>query len=428
MTVRRRAILVYRGEDDEALEEEFKALAEAAGYEVVAYVRQRRVHPDPRYNIGRGKVQEIKKLVEELKPDKVIVYNELKPVQTYNLIKELGVEVIDRVELVLEIFAQRAGSREAKLQIELARLKHELPMIKERIRLSKLKELPGFLGGGAYALDTYYKHMLRRLHKIEREIKEIKKRKSLIRSGRKRRSPYPVIAIAGYTCAGKTTLFNALANEKKLVDDKPFATLDTCTRLVKLGPVKAYVVDTIGFIRNLPPILIDAFHTTLEDITLSDLVLLVVDASKPVNRVVEELETSLEILADIDAVSKPIVVALNKIDLLTPDEVKKRVEVVETGFSGEVREVVPISAAKRIGFSELENAIIRNLPNIARVRLVVPKHVLRRLEGVCSIVSVHGEGDEVVVEAYVPRTNFKSLTSWGVRLLEDNSSETGSQT
>ncbi len=352
-------VLVYCGPKDEGREREFQVLAEAANYRVLAYLKQYKRASGP-FGIGRGKLEELKDLVKKLGAKKVIFYQSLKPAQVYRLEKELGVEVSDRIQLVLEIFARRAGSREAKLQIELARLRYELPLIRERIRLAKLGELPGFHGGGRYDFDAFYRHAVMKMARIRRELSKLRERKKLHRE-RRARYGYPIVAITGYTCAGKTTLFNALTSETKLVDDKPFATLSTYIRRVNVYGIPVLVMDTIGFIQDLPPFLIDAFYATLEDLVYSTLILLVIDAAESLSEIERKVDTCLDVFAEIGAISKPIIGVLNKIDLVPTHVIDERIRFVRERFP-ELNEVVAISALRGWGLDLLKHVIAKYIP------------------------------------------------------------------
>ncbi|MDT7878441.1 MAG: GTPase HflX [Candidatus Caldarchaeales archaeon] len=294
--------------------EELKELCETAGYQVVYQVAQER-YPHPQYNIGPGKVKELKKSVNELGIKKIVFENELKPVQEYNLAKELGVEVIDRIRLILEIFTLHASSLEARLQIKLASLKYELPRAKEKVRLAKKGEQPGFHGLGAYEANVYYEEINRRIQKIQERLEKIMERKRR-ELGRRKRSGVPTIALTGYTNAGKSTLFSRLTEYPAEISSKLFTTLSTKRRLTRILGRPYYVSDTVGFIKNVPALLISAFHSTLMEVAEADLVLLLVDASLPLQEVRERLAVSLSTLRQIGVLNIPVILALNKCDLI----------------------------------------------------------------------------------------------------------------
>jgi len=291
----------------------------------------------------------------------LVVYDELKPRHKVNLMKELGIEVIDKIELILQIFALHAGSKEARLQIEMARITHQLPLIKEWIRRAKLGELPGFLGPGAYAIDTYYKHMKRRLARIRRELMELRNRRSKERDTR-RRYGWPQVAITGYANAGKTTLFNKLTNECKPVGPEMFTTLTPKAKGAYLDGVKVVFVDTVGFIRDIPTEVIEAFYATLEEVSSSDLAILVVDSSEPEFIVKDKVRASLNTLFRIGYVGKPLIIALNKMDKVDGKELNS----VKSLVNGIVSEMYPwsysivcISAMKSYNLDLLKNEVVK---------------------------------------------------------------------
>jgi len=363
-----------RGERD--LIHELKSLAEAAGYSVVATVTQRR-RPDPRFNIGVGKVRELAQIVKSRGVCKVIFFNELTPSQTYNLMRELNVEVTDRFALILEIFAQRAGSKEAKLQIELAQLKRELPFIREQLRRAKMGELHGFMGGGEYAIDAYYKHARRRMARIEKELASLRAKKALRWQKRSVENGLYYVALTGYTGAGKTTLFNRLASYSGYVDGKPFATLDAKTKKVVISGRPLIISDTVGFIDSLPRQLLDAFYTTLGELVFADLILLVFDASEPLGEVTRKISASLEVLGELGVAPSRVLAVANKVDAACADDVRKIASLLEdTGL-----EAVFISALKGLGIEELKARMLARLPNYAvrRVRIDGDTSLLREL-------------------------------------------------
>jgi GTP-binding protein HflX len=328
--------------------DELRELCLTAGYEVVYELVQRR-YPHPKYNIGPGKLAELKDAVKKLNIEKIIFENDIKTVQEYNLAKALGIPVMSRVQLILEIFSLHASSKEAKLQIKLAELKYELSRAREKVRLAKMGEQPGFHGLGAYEADVYYNEINRRIHTLTRKLASIKKRRDLFRL-RREKYGIPTISLVGYTNAGKSTLFNALASENVPVDNRLFTTLSTTIRLVKIKGRRAFLSDTVGFIKNLPSMLIDAFHSTLSEILFSDLILLVADFSEPVDIVKEKLVYSLETLGSIGVHSIPTLVVLNKIDLVSDAE--RKVEKL-----GLTLPYVMISALYRTNLDLLEQTI-----------------------------------------------------------------------
>ena len=377
---------------DLALFRELRDLANAAGYIIVGEIIQKRKREDPKYNIGRGKISELKKLVEDKKPLKIIFLNNLKPSQAYNLAKELGIEVIDRYELILEIFAKRAGSKESLLQIELAKLKRELSFAKEYINLSKRGELHGFLGGGKYAVDSYYTYISSRIAKIEEELDKIRKIKNMRYNKRVELGLYTV-SLAGYTGAGKTTLFNTLTNEKGYIDGKPFATLSTLSRKVKLQGYPVIITDTIGFIDSLPESLLDAFYTTLRETIISDVILLVVDLTDPIPEIRRKLSTSIDTLLSLGINISKVLVVGNKIDKATGEELREKEKLLQnTGL-----EYVLVSATKRIGIQSLVEKVVEMLPDKLREKIIISedqsRDLLEEILEKCKVISFTGLAD-----------------------------------
>ncbi|MEM2093372.1 MAG: GTPase HflX [Candidatus Bathyarchaeia archaeon] len=346
--------------------EELKSLAESAGYTVVGKIEQIR-SPDPRYQVGYGKLQELAKLVRETGAQKIIFDNPLKPVQAYNIAKEAGVEAIDRFQLILEIFARRASTTEAKLQIQLARLRYELARAKERVRLAKMGEQPGFMGLGAYEVDVYYETVKRQIRTIVEKLRRIR-RKRLIHRERRVELGFPTISLAGYTNAGKSSLFTALTEEEVPVDDALFTTLSTTTRLVKFSRKRFLLTDTVGFIHRLPITLIEAFRSTLEETIYSDLILLVVDISESLNVVERKLSVCLETLDRINASCVPMITALNKIDLISEEELQGKIEKLKD----KAPNPVPVSALYGTNIDGLKEELSRMLKNTVQVSFTMP--------------------------------------------------------
>lgn len=346
--------------------DELRSLAESAGYTVVGSFEQVR-EPDPRYQIGSGKAEELADLVAKNGVERTIFDNELKPVQAYNLAKATGVEAIDRFQLILEIFARRASTTEAKLQIKLAQLRYELARAKEKVKLAKMGEQPGFMGLGAYEVDVYYEAVKRQIHYIQDKLRKIRKKRRLHRA-RRLELGFSLISLAGYTNAGKSSLFNALAEETVPVDPGLFTTLSTTTRAVNLFGKRVLLTDTVGFIDRLPLTLIEAFHSTLEETVFSDLILLIVDVSEPRDEVERKLSCCLDTIQKIGAAGIPMVTALNKIDLLSEEEVQRQVEVL----MGIAPNSVPVSALFRMNIGLLKQEMMRHLKDYVSVSFSLP--------------------------------------------------------
>ncbi len=277
--------------------------------------------------------------------------------------KSTGKRVIDRVQLILEIFALHAGSREAKLQIEMARVKHELPLVREWIRRSKMGELPGFLGPGRYAIDAYYRHLTGKLARMRRDLEKIRSMRRVRRASRKKLG-FPQVAIVGYASAGKTSLFNVLSGESKPVGREYFTTLHPKHKLVRYLDSSFILVDTVGFIRDIPPEVIEAFYATLEEISDSDLILFVVDVSDPDNLLSEKIASGLDILARIGASTAPTIIVLNKIDLI--NNINNKINLIKTIILNKYDfsvPLVPVSTVSREGLNILLDTIRRMLPN-----------------------------------------------------------------
>ena len=346
--------------------EELKKLAEAAEYRVVATVEQVR-EADARYQIGTGKVTELATLVKETGAEKILFDNPLKSVQSYNIAKATGVEAIDRFKLILEIFTRRATTTEAKLQIQLATLRYELAHAKERVRLTKLKEQPGFMGLGAYEADVYYDAVNRQIQTIQGKLRKIREKRLLHRE-RRTELGFLAISLAGYTSAGKSSLFNALTEETAQVDQALFTTLSTTTRLLEISKRKFLLTDTVGFIDRLPLTLIEAFHSTLEETIYSDLILLVLDMSEPIEKIEKKNSICLETIERIGASDIPIITVLNKTDLLNEAETKQKLEALKA----KIKNQILISALHKTNLELLKLEILKKLQDYIQASFYVP--------------------------------------------------------
>ena len=296
--------------------EELQSLAQSAGAEVAETFTQQLRSITPATLVGRGKVEQIHAKVDELHPDLVIFDEDLTPAQQRNLELALNVRVIDRSQLILDIFAQRARSNEGKLQVELAQLEYLLPRLtRQWTHLSRLGGGIGTRGPGETQLEVDRRRIREKISHLKRRLKTVERTRSLQRKERDN-VPFATIALVGYTNAGKSTLMNALTRAGVLVEDKLFATLDPTIRSLRLpNGDKVMVADTVGFINKIPHSLIEAFKSTLEEVMSADLLLHLVDMSSPL--VDEQIQVIEEVLVEIGAGDIPTIIVPNKIDLLS---------------------------------------------------------------------------------------------------------------
>ena len=335
---------------------ELADLARTAGAEVVGSDVQRRSQIDARHFIGMGKVEELRDMKLEGGFDVVMCNEDLSPRQQRNLELELKTRVLDRTEVILEIFAQHARTHEGRLQVEAARLHHLLPRLIGAYAYDR--QVGGRRGGvgarggfGEQQIEVERRRIRRRMRDLEREIEQVRTQRHQQRTGR-RRAALETAAIVGYTNAGKSTLLNALTGAGVRAEKKLFATLDPTTRKLELPAGRELLVtDTVGFIQKLPTDLIAAFRATLEEVTEADLILQVLDLSSP--SVDEQAETVDKILGDLGAADKPRVVALNKVDLLGTAARRRAIGALSSRYPG----AVAISAIGRAGFRELLSAL-----------------------------------------------------------------------
>lgn len=346
--------------DSEQSLDELAGLAETAGALVITRVLQNRQKPDPATYIGSGKAEELSLTCQALEIDLAIFDDELTGAQKRNIENALGVRVIDRTALILDIFAQHAQSAEGKLQVELAQMKYRLPRLTgQGTELSRLGGGIGTRGPGETQLEVDRRRIRKRIDDLERDLKEIKQHRDL-RRARREKQGQTVVALVGYTNAGKSTLLNALSGSDVLVEDKLFATLDPVMRNVDLPENRScLLVDTVGFIRKLPHPLVQAFRSTLEEAIYADLLIVVSDLSSP--NYAQQRDTVFEVLNDLGATDRPILEVLNKADRVKADTVV------------EPADAILISARDGTGLETLKAEIARRIAAMRhRAELVIP--------------------------------------------------------
>ena len=407
--------------EDAELLEELAALVRTAGAQVLAKVVQRRARPDPATFVGRGKVEELAALAQDLSADVLVMGDELTPAQARNLEEATGLKVVDRSQVILDIFALRAGTKEAELAVELAQLEYLLPRLRG---WGKALTDPGggigTRGPGETRLEQDRRKVKRRIQAIRRRLSDADRVRELRRK-RRRGLGVPQVAIVGYTNSGKSTLFRALTGADVLVEDKLFATLDARVRRAVLpGGRWALVSDTVGFIRRLPHQLIPAFRATLESVREADLLLIVLDASSPF--VLEHLSTVREVLAKQvfgDAPFPPCLYVLNKVDQVRTSEQKALLSRLRL----EVAPSVAVSALYGTNMDALKEELSVMLTgHFARVHVRIPQgrgdliSFLSRLGDLQGVEWVDGEG---LAELTLPRARLGRLRKARLEVVEE---------
>lgn len=346
---------------------EIEDLANSAGLDVVFELVQWRRRPDSSTYVGRGKLEDLKEILEKRKVDYVIINGNLKPSQHYNLEKNLGVECIDRIRLVLNIFKERAETTESRLQVERATLKYEIPFLREWIHNAKAGEHPGFMAGGEYAVDVYYDLIKKRMKIIDDELLRLSRGQE-VRRGQRRKRGFALVCLAGYTNAGKSSLLNILGNDDAVVDNKMFSTLAARTRKINDTENDVLLTDTIGFLQDLPYFMIESFKYSIDEILSTDLVLLVVDASDSIEEIRRKVEASTKILFPKTGPAD-LIVALNKVDLVR-GSTDEKVKIIRdlTGCAS----IVPISTVTREGIDQLIEKIDDRFKHDCAVKVKLP--------------------------------------------------------
>jgi len=373
MTTKQKKAILISLEDSTS---EIIQLAETLGYSILKTFIQHRTNPDVNFYIGSGKVNEINDYFEDTDDsiDLIIVNGELKPSQWFALEKKLETDVYDRIRLILAIFEEHAERREALLQVKLAQLQYERPYVRELIHRAKAGEHPGLMAGGEYQVDDYYEMIKRQSKKIREDLQKIRENRELQRQTRSQSGFYSV-SLAGYTNAGKSSLMNLLSGEKVKVEEQLFSTLSTTTRSIstknKEKQIPILLTDTVGFIENLPACIIDAFHSTLEEIELADVVVLVVDGSEEKEIVEKKLRVSINELRNI-GVGAPIIIALNKIDVIDTASLETLKDYLEDTGIIEDHTIVTISVKEQKNIEELLKTIYDSLPHMVKITFQLP--------------------------------------------------------
>lgn len=362
------AVLVVINEDeaeDQIVEEELEGLCEAAGVEPLATIRQRLDRPYKGTFIGKGKVQEVAMLAKEMKADVVIIDGEVSGMQQRNLEEAFETKVVDRTQLILDIFARRARTNEGMLQVELAQLTYMMPkLMSVYTKFERQKGGIGMRGPGETKLESDKRLVRDRISRLKGEIEDVKRIRDQQRASR-RKHPFPFASIVGYTSAGKSTLMNKLAGTDLLADAMPFATLDPTTRKIDLPDGYAlFLTDTVGFIRNLPTHLVAAFQSTLEEVTYSDFALHVIDVS--IDSWESQRDAVMATLLRLKAQDKPLITVFNKIDLVRDPQFRK-------DLIAEFPNSVAVSAVTGEGMNDLLNLIKKQVQDLlGAVKALLP--------------------------------------------------------
>ena len=340
---------------DEFAKREITELAKAAGYEVSRIVTQRDIIKSE-YGVGVGKAQELEGMVEETHSDTIIVDESVTSAQANKLSAKTHAQVIDRERLILNIFARRATTTEAKLQVQLAELRYALPRARDAVRYSVRGEQAGFMGMGEYAVDVKFRALRKQMTFIKEKLEKSKAVRNL-HTAERRKLGVPFVSLAGYTSSGKTTLFNRLTTESKEISPNLFTTLTTTTRMVTFpnSRSKMLLSDTVGFISRLPTYLVESFKSTLDELRYADVVLLMVDASEPIESIQTKFMSCRQTLAELEVDPGRILLVLNKMDLL-PDRGRSNLE--EDPLFKDF-DLVKISATEGYGLRQLRNHILQ---------------------------------------------------------------------
>lgn len=392
--------------------QEIRSLLDTLGVVVVKQYVQNRTRPHKASFLGPGKISEIEKELKEFEYDLIVVNGSLKPSQHHYIEMKFQKECIDRAGVILRIFADHAHTPEAIAQVTLAKLRYELPFLREWIHKAKSGDRPGFLAGGAYATDVYFEHAKSHARHIEERLKELSRQREVTRTKR-RDSGYTLVSLAGYTNAGKSALMNKLCGAQVEVDSRLFSTLSTTTRKVLGVTGNVLMTDTVGFIKDLPPDLVDAFNSTLEEIFYADLILLVFDSSEDEDAVESKLTISLDILQP-RIEGRSLLVVGNKIDLLSKQDLEQlRVKLAPVSS---LHEMIFISALTGEGLDLLRNRIGRVQGRTWRIEALLPLidtsyNMLSRVRSIADVDSSVGDNSIHVIVKCKPEDGQK-IAGW----------------
>jgi len=342
---------------DEFAKREILELAKAGGYDVKEVMTQREIIRSE-YGVGVGKAEELARMVEENDCDTIIIDESVTSAQANKLGAKTHAEIVDRERLILNIFAKRATTTEAKLQVQLAELQYAFPRARDAVRLSFRGEQAGFMGMGETAVDVKFRALKRQMGFIKTKLEKSSNSRD-VHTAERRKLGVPFVSLAGYTSSGKTTLFNKLASESKEESPKLFTTLTTTTRMVGFpnSERKVLLSDTVGFISRMPTYLVESFKSTLDELRYADLVLLMVDASEPVESIRTKFVSCRETLSELEVDSGKILLVLNKVDLLVESGRPK----IESDPLFKDFDMVSISATKGVGLRQLRNHFLARI-------------------------------------------------------------------
>ena len=366
-------LITYDNED--AINEAI-ALCDAAGYKVIHIIKQKFLKRQ-KYGISEEIIERVENIAKNLRPD-VIIYDEvLKPSQNYNLASKLHRNILDRETLILEIFERRASSSESRLQVKLAQMRYEMGRAKEKVRLAKMGEQPGFMGVGKFEVDVYYNDIKNRMNTVKSKLVKAGKQRDLHRQGRKRLG-FKTISLAGYTSAGKTTLFNRLTGEIREESTELFTTLSTTTRRVDIDNQPYLISDTVGFISKLPAYMIEAFKSTLEELIYTDVVIAIIDISDKISDLRKKYKSCVNTLSQLGVEKDRMVFALNKADLISHEELDEKVKFL--GLENSERWIA-VSAKTGKNLSELKK-LIKNIINSQKPQPITTKSPKEELSNI----------------------------------------------